>query len=89
MGFEPQATAPGLSQQASERKAGTATKRGWAAKSLLLLALLLALPVACSQGDLSTWNPAGPVAAKQLQLFNVLVWVMVVVVEIHWPTRRI
>jgi cytochrome c oxidase subunit 2 len=77
MGIDPQAT--GLSQQASEINTGTSSKRGWAAKSLILLALLLALPMACSQGELSTWNPAGPVAEKQLLLFNVLVWVMVVV----------
>jgi len=81
MGIAPQGTATGLSQQASERDTGgaSANKRGWAVKALVLLALLLALPVACSQGDLSTWNPAGPVAEKQLLLFNVLVWVMVVV----------
>jgi len=77
MGIDPQAT--GLSQQASEINTGASSKRGWAAKSLILLALLLALPMACSQGELSTWNPAGPVAEKQLLLFNVLVWVMVVV----------
>jgi heme/copper-type cytochrome/quinol oxidase subunit 2 len=40
--------------------------------------VLLLLGVACSQGDRSTWNPAGPVAEKQLLLFNVLVWIMAV-----------
>ncbi|PKB78313.1 MAG: cytochrome c oxidase subunit II [SAR202 cluster bacterium Io17-Chloro-G9] len=61
------------------RASSTANKRSWAGKSIAVLAVLLISSVACSQGDLSTWNPAGPVAEKQLLLFNVLVWVMVVV----------
>ena len=48
-------------------------------KSLAISAVLLVLTVACSQGDRSTFNPAGPVAETQLLLFNVLLWVMVVV----------
>ena len=43
----------------------------------ILFALLLL--VACSTGKQSTWDPVGPVAAKQLQLFNVLLWTMVAV----------
>ncbi len=41
--------------------------------------LLLLLAVSCSTGKQSTWDPVGPVAAKQLQLFNVLLWVMVAI----------
>lgn len=37
------------------------------------------LLLACSTGKQSTWDPVGPVADKQLELFNVLLWVMVVV----------
>ena len=44
----------------------------------VLVALLL-LVAACSTGKQSTWDPVGPVADKQLQLFNVLLWVMVAV----------
>ena len=40
---------------------------------------VLLLLVACSTGKQSTWDPVGPVADKQLQLFNVLLWVMVAV----------
>jgi len=48
-------------------------------KYLAISAVLLVLTVACSQGDRSTFNPAGPVAELQLLLFNVLLWVMVAV----------
>ena len=44
-----------------------------------LLAALFLLTAACSQGFQSTWDPIGPVAEKQLQLFNVLLWTMVAV----------
>ena len=44
-----------------------------------MLALLLLLVAGCSTGKQSTWDPVGPVAEKQLELFNVLLWVMVAV----------
>ncbi len=44
-----------------------------------LLAGVFLLAAACSQGNQSTWDPIGPVAQKQLELFNVLVWTMVIV----------
>jgi len=44
-----------------------------------LLAALFLLAVACSKGQQSTWDAVGPVADKQLELFNVLLWVMVAV----------
>ena len=44
-----------------------------------VLAVLFLLSAACSQGFQSTWDPVGPVAEKQLQLFNVLLWTMVAV----------
>ena len=43
------------------------------------MAVLFLLTAACSQGFQSTWDPIGPVAEKQLQLFNVLLWTMVAV----------
>ena len=44
-----------------------------------VLAVIFLLSAACSQGFQSTWDPKGPVADKQLQLFNVLLWTMVAV----------
>ncbi len=44
-----------------------------------VMAALFLLTAACSQGFQSTWDPIGPVAEKQLLLFEVLVWTMVVV----------
>ena len=44
-----------------------------------ILAALFLFSAACSQGFQSTWDPVGPVAQKQLQLFNVLLWTMVAV----------
>jgi len=58
------------------------TGRRWRHRSLfilLALAALLLLAVGCSTGKQSTWDPVGPVADKQLELFNVLLWVMVAV----------
>ena len=44
-----------------------------------ILAGVLLLLLACSTGKQSTWDPVGPVAERQLLLFNVLLWVMVAV----------
>ena len=49
--------------------------RRWA--QLGMLALFLLLAAGCSTARQSTFDPAGPVAEKQLELFNVLLWVMV------------
>ena len=70
--FTPASDQPGAKGFFNRLKAGRAG-------ALALSALLLLLAAGCSQGPESTWNPAGPVANKQLELFNVLVWVMVVV----------
>jgi cytochrome c oxidase subunit 2 len=43
------------------------------------VAAIFLLSAACSQGAQSTWDPVGPVAQKQLDLFNVLLWTMVIV----------
>ena len=80
MGFTPLKTSKRLASTTPGHDAGAVPpKRGWFPRWFAAVAVLLALGVACSQGDQSTWNPAGPVAQKQLELFNVLVWVMVVV----------
>ena len=42
-----------------------------------LAAVLFLFAVGCSKDGQSTWEAFGPVAQKQLDLFNVLLWVMV------------
>jgi len=44
-----------------------------------LISVLLLLVAGCSKDGQSTWEAFGPVAQKQLDLFNVLLWVMVAV----------
>ena len=44
-----------------------------------LMAALFLFAVGCSKDGQSTWEAFGPVAQKQLDLFNVLLWTMVVV----------
>ena len=43
------------------------------------MAALFLFAVGCSKEGQSTWEAFGPVAQKQLDLFNVLLWVMVAV----------
>ena len=75
---EPTPTSPEISPQDPER---SATRRHRPHRLMVFgaLAALFLLSAACSQGIQSTWDPAGPVAQKQLQLFNVLLWTMVAV----------
>ena len=84
MGLRPLGTSNGSLPEPAVRMAGPTvfpanSKKSWFVKLLTLTPLLLVLSAACSQGELSTWNPAGPVANKQLELFNALVWVMAIV----------
>ena len=44
-----------------------------------LMSVLFLLVTGCSKDGQSTWEAFGPVAQKQLDLFNVLLWVMVAV----------
>ena len=63
-----------------ESTPGTTGRRRWFKRPAMLGALFpLLLLVACSSGKQSTWDPVGPIAEKQLDLFNVLLWVMVAV----------
>ena len=73
MGLNPRGSSRRLTADASvdNTEAATRSKRRFT-KFLAISAILLVLTAACSQGDQSTWNPAGPVAEKQLLLFNVL-----------------
>ena len=44
-----------------------------------LMAVLFLFAVGCTKDGQSTWEAFGPVAQKQLDLFNVILWVMVAV----------
>ena len=44
-----------------------------------LLAALFLFAAGCSKDGMSTWEAFGPVAQKQLDLFNVTLWIMVIV----------
>ena len=71
-------TAPDPSAEANKATAMSL----WRPRCLLLigmLAILLLVVAGCSTGKQSTWDPVGPIAEKQLELFNVLLWVMVAV----------
>ena len=99
MGFTPRRSARRPTELASGEEGKTSNpRRSQFIKFLAISAVLLVLTAACSQGDRSTFNPAGPVAELQLLLFNVLLWVMVVVfvvvegvlvyAAIHFRARR-
>ncbi len=64
------------------RETTGSTPRRWRPKAILFFGLSIAvllLVAGCSTDRQSTWDPLGPVAEKQLELFNVLLWVMVAV----------
>ncbi|MBM3943844.1 MAG: cytochrome c oxidase subunit II [SAR202 cluster bacterium] len=66
-GGAPRATKSTLGKYSSRAVVGT-------------IAAIFLLAAACSpSAHQSTWQAAGPVAARQLQLFQVLLWVMIVV----------
>ncbi len=75
---EPTSTSPEVSSQAPRRSA-LRRLRPCRLVAYGALASLFLLAAGCSQGFQSTWDPIGPVAQKQLQLFNVLLWTMVAV----------
>lgn len=67
--------APGRDPRANPRSR-------WHYRYLALFGVLFTLFLlvsGCSKGKQSTWDPVGPVADKQLELFNVLLWAMVAV----------
>ena len=80
MGLSPFRRAGPL-QQISDNPERSVQRRSWSSRMAFFgfLAVFFLLAVACSQGKQSTWDAVGPVAEKQLQLFNVLLWVMVAV----------
>lgn len=82
MGLSPFRRSGFLSQESASNANGSrAGQSGLKNRSVIfgLLAAIFLFGVGCSKDGQSTWEAFGPVAQKQLDLFNVLLWVMVAV----------
>ena len=82
MGLSPFRRAGTLSQPPASNADGSKGRHGGLKKRSVvfgLMAALFLLAVGCSKDGMSTWEAFGPVAEKQLELFNVLLWTMVIV----------
>ena len=81
MGLMPFRRAGSAPEPAGPIPDGSAQRRSWPRSVVFfgILAALFLLAVSCTNDPQSTWDPKGPVAEKQLQLFNALLWVMVAV----------
>ena len=82
MGLSPFRRAGSLSKQSASKSSGSSGRRSSLKNRSVIFGLLAALflfAVGCYKDDQSTWEAFGPVAQKQLDLFNVLLWVMVAV----------
>ena len=68
-------------QPSSNSNQPTGRRRSLKSRSVLfgLMAALFLFAVGCTKDGQSTWEAFGPVAQKQLDLFNVILWVMVAV----------
>ena len=68
-------------QPSSNSNQPTECRRSLKNRSVLfgLMAALFLFAVGCTKDGQSTWEAFGPVAQKQLDLFNVILWVMVAV----------
>jgi cytochrome c oxidase subunit 2 len=68
-------------QPSSNSNQPTERRRSLKNRSVLfgLMAALFLFAVGCTKDGQSTWEAFGPVAQKQLDLFNVILWVMVAV----------
>ena len=87
MGIVPfkRASAPTVTaspESATDNPVGSSSRSHWRPRYMVLsgsVVVLLLLVAGCSTGKQSTWDPVGPVAQKQLELFNGLLWTMVAV----------
>ena len=59
-------------EEISDSPERSVQRRSWSSRMAFFgfLAVFFLLAVACSQGKQSTWDAVGPVAEKQLQLFQ-------------------
>ncbi|MDA1129124.1 MAG: cytochrome c oxidase subunit II [Chloroflexi bacterium] len=82
MGLSPFRRAGSLSSHsASPSKAFSGRQSRLKSRTVLfgLMAAIFLFATGCSMDGMSTWDALGPVAEKQLELFNVLLWAMVAV----------
>ena len=82
MGLSPFRRAGTIPKQSTSSSDGPGGRqRGLKNRSVLfgLLAALFLFAAGCSKDGQSTWDALGPVAQKQLDLFNVTLWLMVIV----------
>ena len=82
MGLSPFRRAGTLAKQSASHFSGsTGRQRSLKSRSVFfgLLAALFLFATGCSKTGMSTWEAFGPVAQAQLDLFNVTLWIMVIV----------
>ena len=82
MGLAPFRRAGYLLKQSSPNSNGATGRHGSLKNRSVLLGIVAALFISasgCTKDAQSTWEAFGPVAQRQLDLFNVTLWMMVVV----------
>ena len=82
MGLSPFRRAGSLAEQSTSNANGTTGRQSSLKNRSVIFGLLAALflfAAGCSKDGQSTWDALGPVAQRQLDLFNVTMWMMVVV----------
>ena len=82
MGLSPFRRAGTLPKQSTSSSDGSRGRHSGLKNRPVLFGLLAALflfAVGCSKDGQSTWDALGPVAQRQLDLFNVTMWIMVIV----------
>ena len=82
MGLSPFRREGPTSKPSAKNSSEPVERRSSLKNRLVLFSLMAALflsSIGCSKTGQSTWEAFGPVAQKQLDLFNVLLWVMVAV----------
>ncbi len=82
MGLSPFRRAGSLSMQSASNSDGSKGRQSSLKNRTVIFGLLAALflfAVGCTKDKQSTWEAFGPVAQRQLDLFNVTMWMMVIV----------
>ena len=82
MGLSPFRRAGSLAKLSASNPYGSKGRQSSLKKRLLIFSLLAALfllAAGCSKEGQSTWDALGPVAQRQLDLFNVTLWIMIIV----------
>ena len=82
MGLSPFWRAGSLGNQSASNSTGSTGRHSSLKNRSVIFGLLAALflfAVGCSTGKQSTWEALGPVAQRQLDLFNVTLWIMIIV----------